>query len=156
MPAGAWQVYRPAIGAIGANTLDLDAGGTPKFRMVLVTASYTPSLIHNDWQDVSANEVANGNGYATHGKLLTVTWTAPGSPGLWMFDCDDQSWTTSTITAKYGIIVSDADANGSLATTDQLLCYCDLETGGGSVQTTNGTFSIAISASGVFSLEQSN
>jgi hypothetical protein len=157
MPAGAFQVYRPAIGAIGGATLDLDASGTPKFRMTLVTSAYTPNIAtHNDWQDVSANEVAAGGGYTTHGKLLTVTWTAPGSPGLWTFDCDDQSWTSSTITAKYAVIVSDADANGVLAATDQLLCYVDLETGGGSVSTTNGTFAVNINAAGVFTLEQTN
>jgi hypothetical protein len=157
MPAGAFQVYRPAIGAIGGALLDLDTSGTPRFRMALVTSSYTPSVtLHDTWSDVSANEVANGGGYTTHGKLLTVTWTAPGSPGLWTFDCDDQSWTSSTITAKYAVIVSDADANGALAAGDLLLCYCDLETGGGSVSTTSGTFAITIAAAGVFTLEQSN
>ena len=157
MAAGAFQVYRSAIGSIGSAGLDLTAGGTPKFRMTLVTSSYTPNLAtHNDWQDVSANEVVNGGGYTTHGKLLTVTFTAPGSPGLWTFDCDDQSWTASTITAKYAVIVSDADANGALAATDLLLCYSDLETGGGSVSTTNGTFAVNINAAGVFTIEQTN
>jgi hypothetical protein len=155
MPAGAFQVYRPSIGQIGQAGIRLDQGGTPRFRMTLVTASYTPSVtLHDTWSDVSANEVANGGGYTTHGKLLAATWTAPGSPGLWTFDVDDQSWTSSTITAKYAVIVQDADANGALAAGDLVLCYCDLETGGGSVSTTNGTFAINIAAAGVFTLEQ--
>lgn len=146
MPAGAWKVYGAALEAVNKGTLDLD---TNTFRMVLVTSSHTPNqATHSTWADASANEVANGNGYATHGKLLTCTVTR--SSLVVTFDCDDQSWTSSTITAKYAMIVKDADANGSLASTDSLLCFCDLETGGGSISTTSGTLQITINASGVF------
>ena len=111
MPAGAWKVYGAALEAVNKGTLDLD---TNTFRMVLVTSSHTPNqATHSTWADASANEVANGNGYATHGKLLTCTVTR--SSLVVTFDCDDQSWTSSTITAKYAIIVRDADANGALA-----------------------------------------
>jgi hypothetical protein len=155
MPAGAWQVYGAAIERIARNTLDLDTSGTPRFRMALVTSAYTPAVdIHSTWTDVSANEVANGGGYTTHGKLLAAVVIRTGSPdaGVVTFDVDDQSWTSSTITAKYAVIVSDVDANGALASTDPLLCYVDLETGGGSVSTTNGTFAITINVAGVFTI----
>jgi hypothetical protein len=155
MAAGIWNVYGAAIEAIARNTLDLDASGTPKFRMTLVTASYTPVVDqHALWSSVSANEVANGGGYTTHGKLLTAVVDRTGSPdaGVITFDVNDQSWTTSTITAKYAVIVSDANNDGTLAAGDLLLCYCDLETGGGSVSTTNGTFAITINAAGVFTI----
>lgn len=145
MPAGAWRVYGAAAEAIHRGTLDLD---THTFRMVLVTASHTPNQsTHSTWADMSANEVV-GTGYTASGKLLTCT---VGRSGLVVtFDCDDQSWTTSTITAKYAVIVRDADANGTLASTDPLLCFCDLETAGGSVSSTAGTFAVTINASGVF------
>jgi hypothetical protein len=157
LPAGPWNLYRPTIGKIGTALLDLTASGTPKFRMALVTESYTPSVaLHDTWSDVSANEVAATGNYATHGVLLTVTWTASGSPGLWTFDCEDVSWASSTITAKYAVVCSDANADGSLAAGDLLLCYCDLNSGGGSVSTTSGTFAITIAAAGLFSLEQTN
>lgn len=152
MAAGSWVIYGLAKEAMLENTIGpLDNSGTPRLRMALVTSSYTPSANANDdWQDVSTNEVANGGGYTTHGKLLTPTVTH--SAGTVTFDVDDQSWTSSTITAKYAVIVQDADANGSLAATDKLLCYVDLDTGGGSVSTTNGTFAITVHANGVFTL----
>jgi len=151
MAAGAFKVYGAAAEAIAKGTLDLDSN---TFRMVLVTASHTPNqATHSTWADVSANEVAAGGGYSTHGKLLTCTVNR--SSLVVTFDCDDQSWTSSTITAKYAVIVKDADANGSLASTDALVAYCDLESGGGSISTTSGTLSITINASGVFTLTAS-
>lgn len=152
MAAGAWQVYGAALEAIAENDiLSLDGADTPKFRMALVTNAYTPVVDTDDtWSDVSTNEVANGNGYTTHGKLLTMTVSR--ATGTVTVDCDDQSWTSSTITAKYAVIVQDADANGTLAAGDFLLCYADLDTGGGSVSTTNGTFAVNINASGIFTI----
>lgn len=146
MAAGAWKVYGAAIQSVANGAIDLD---TNTFRMVLVTSSYTPNQsTHDQWDDISANEVANGNGYTTHGKILTPSVTRSGLETR--FDVDDQSWTSSTITAKYAVIVKDADANGSLAATDAVIAYCDLNDGGGSVSTTNGTLAITIDAEGVF------
>lgn len=146
MAAGAWKVYGNALEQLLKNGIDQD---TNAFRMVLVTSAHTPNQsTHSTWADASANEVAAGGGYSTHGKLLTVTVNRSGL--VVTVDCDDQAWTASTITAKYAIIVRDADANGALASTDLLLAYCDLETGGGSVSTTNGTFTVTINASGVY------
>jgi hypothetical protein len=156
MAAGAWQVYANGlVNILGGN---IDLADATHLRMTLVTSSYTPSRdAHSTWADVSANEVANGNGYTTHGKVLAGTVTASGSPSdLITFDVDDQSWTSSTITAKYAVIVEDADADNALASTDLLIAYCDLDTGGGSVSTTNGTFAVTINASGVFTVNQTN
>ena len=154
MAAGAWQFYGLSLEKMFENTVGpLDDSGTPRFRMALVTSSYTPSVnVDDTWSDISTNEVANGGGYTTHGKLLACTLSH--SSGTITFDCDDQSWTSSTITAKYAVIVQDADANGALAAGDFIVCYCDLETGGGSVSTTNGTFAVTIHANGLFQLAQ--
>ena len=150
MPAGSWKVYGAAAEAIAKGTVDLDSN---TFRMALVTASHTPNQsTHSTWADVSANE-ATGTGYTSSGKLLTCTVNR--SALVVTFDCDDQSWAASTITAKYAIIVKDADANGALASTDALVAFCDLETGGGSLSTTAGAFAITINASGVFTLTAS-
>lgn len=147
MAAGAWKVIGAALEQVHKATIDLD---TNTFRMALVTSGWTPNQsTNNTWNDVTpgTNEVV-GTGYTQHGKLLTCTVTRSGL--VVTFDCDDQSWTSSTITAKYAVIVKDSDANGALATTDPMLCYSDLNDGGASVSTTNGAFSITISASGVF------
>ena len=146
MAAGAWKIFGAAEEGINRSTIDLD---TNTFRMVLVTSAWTPSQTADDtWSDMSANEVAAGGGYSTHGKLLTCTIARTGLDVF--FDCDDQTWTASTITAKYAIIVKDADANAALAATDLVLCYCDLNDSGGSVSTTSGPLTITIHASGVF------
>ena len=150
MAAGAFKVYGAAAEAIAKNTVDLDSN---TFRMTLHTSSYTPNQgTHSTWADVSASEVS-GTGYTSSGKLLTCTVNR--SSLVVTFDCDDQAWTSSTITAKYAVIVKDADANGTIASTDALLCYCDLETGGGSLSTTAGTFTVTINASGVFTITAS-
>ena len=150
MPAGAFKVYGSAAEAIAKGTIDLD---TNTFRMVLVTATHTPNqATHSTWADMSADE-AVGTGYTASGKLLTCTVNR--SALVVTFDCDDQSWAASTITAKYAVIVKDADANGTIASTDAFLAYCDLETGGGSLSTTAGTFAITINASGVFTVTAS-
>jgi hypothetical protein len=155
MAAGAWITFSEGIFQTLTGGLDLD---TNTFRMVLVTASWVPNKdrVGLRWSDISANEVAAAGGYTTHGKLLTCTVTRPGSPqDQIMFDCDDQSWTSSTITAKYAVIVRDGDANGALAATDIPLAYVDLNQGGASVSTTNGTFAVNIDVNGVFRATES-
>lgn len=147
MPAGAWKMYGAALGKFLDGTLDFD---TDSFRMVLVTSGYTPALTHTAWSAISANEVANGNGYATHGKALTCTTSVAGQVAS--LDCDDQSWPSSTFSAKYAVIVHDADGNGALAAGDVPVMYCDLETGGGSLSPSNGTLSITINASGLYQI----
>ena len=148
MAAGNWIVYGPALEAIHKGTIDLD---TDTFRMVLVTSSYTPAQNTDDaWSDISANEVAAGGGYSTHGKLVTQSVTR--SSNVVTFDCDDQSWAAATITAKYAVLVKDANADGSLAAGDVPLAYCDLESGGGSLSSTAAAFSVTINASGVFTV----
>jgi hypothetical protein len=150
MPAAAWKVYGSAAEKISRATLDMD---TQTFRMVLLTASYTPNQsTHATWADLSATEVAAGGGYTAGGKLLTMAVSR--SALVVTVDCDDQSWTASTITAKYAAIVRDADANGTLASTDDILCFSDLETGG-SLSSTASAFTVTINASGLFTLTAS-
>lgn len=146
MAAGNFIVYGPALEAIHKGTIDLDSD---TFRMVLVTSSYTPAQnTHGAWSDISTNEVAAGGGYSTHGKLLTQAVTRASN--VVTFDGDDQSWAASTITAKYAVVVKDANADGSLAGTDVPLCYCDLESGGGSLSSVAAAFGVAIHANGLF------
>lgn len=117
--------------------------------MVLVGTGYTPNQSTDTaWSDISANEIANGGGYATHGKAITQGVSRSGLAVT--FDCDDQSWGSSTLTdVAFAVIVRDADSNGALAAGDIPLCFCELEDGG-SLSTTNGALAVNINASGVF------
>lgn len=145
MAANAWAVYGNALELVHEGTLDLD---TDSFRMVLVGTGYTPNQSTNTaWSDISANEIS-GTGYSANGNAITQTVTRSGLAVT--FDCDDQSWASSTLTGvAYAVIVKDADANGVLAAGDVPLCFCELEDAG-SLSTTDGTLSVNINASGVF------
>jgi len=92
----------------------------------------------------------DGTGYTASGKAITPTLSRSGN--VVTLDCDDQTWTSSTITAKYAAIIRDADGNGSLAAGDIPVMYVDLETGGGSLSSSNGPFTITINASGLYTL----
>lgn len=78
-----------ATGLLGANTAN--------FRAALVASTWTPdnSDTGNEvWADVSANEIANGNGYTTGGGALTgVALTESG--GTVKFTSSAYVWTAS-------------------------------------------------------------
>lgn len=148
MPAGNLRLYGPALEAIMRAQIDLD-GDT--FRAVLVTSSYTPDQsAHDTWSDISAAEVANGNGYATHGVPATITVARTGLAAR--FDVANVSWANATFTAKYAVIVKDANGDGALAAGDLVLAFVDLDTGGGSVSATAATFAVNFPATGDYVL----
>lgn len=145
MPAGNFIVFSAANEGIHRGTIDLDSD---TFRMVLVTNGWTPNQ-NTDvaWSNISANEVS-GAGYTANGQLLTCTVTQVAN--VMTFDCNDQTWSTSTITAKYAVIVRDANGDGALAAGDIPIAFVDLETGGGSVSSVAADFTVSINAAGVF------
>lgn len=149
MAASNFLVYGAALASIGTGGIDLD---TDTFVMALLTSAYTPAQsTHSTWADVSAAEVAAGNGYTSGGKVLSTTTTRSGL--VVTFDAGDQAWDNSTITAKYAVIVKRAGA--SLVSTDKLVAYSDLSSGGGSLSSSAAAFSIAFNAAGIFTLTAS-
>jgi hypothetical protein len=80
-------------------TLDLDSN---TINLALVTSSYTPALTHTIWANVSANEVATGDGYTTGGE--TITQSVTRSTGTTKFDAADVTWTALTKTFRYGVL----------------------------------------------------
>lgn len=146
MASNPWFMYDAAALGLLNGSIDFD---TDSFRMVLVGSGYTPDQANdNAWSDISANEVANGNGYATHGKALTMATSVPAAQ-VAMVDCDDQSWPSSSITAAYAVIVKDGDSNGALAAGDIPVFCCELNDGG-ALTTVNGTLSVPIHANGIY------
>lgn len=150
MAAGNFLAYGAALEGIFSGTIDVH---NDTFRMVLLTSSYTPNQsTHSTFADISAAEVS-GTGYTAGGEACDLVVSRSGL--VVTVDGADGIWPTSTITAKYAAIVRDADANGALASTDLLVSYCDLDTGGGSLSTTNGTFTVTIDALGVLTVTAS-
>lgn len=66
-------------------------------KVALVAASYTPNSGtggHDEWADVSANEIAAGNGYAAGGYALTAD-AATAITGGWKYASENVAWTAS-------------------------------------------------------------
>lgn len=148
MAAGAAKVYPKAILAIARDgALKL---GSDTFNCALLTSAYTPSLdTDTHWSDVSAAEVAPGGGYAAGGSTLTGI-TCELSGAAVGFIAGNVQWPSSTIAAKYAVIVR--RAGGALTDTDLLLAYLDLNVGGSSVSVTAGTFLVQWNAGGIFTI----
>jgi len=126
------------------NDLDLDLDDTTadRFKVMLVTSSYTPDFGTHDFKADVTNEVS-GTGYDADGKSLSsVTLTQSG--GTITFDADDVTWASSTITAR-GAVVYD-----SSLPSEPLICYIDF---GADKSSSSGDFVLSFNASGIFTLD---
>ena len=147
MAAGAFTVFNIAKLKLINGIHDMD---THTFKMALTTstqsidATFAGSSTDARYADLTA-PVANGNGDTTGGKTLTMSVSR--NTGTITVDCDDQSWTGATFTAKYAVIYNDT------ATNKDLLGFVDLETTSGTgLSPSNGTLAITINSSGLFTL----
>lgn len=120
--------------------IDLD---TDVIKVALTTSAYTPDQdAHNFFNDVT-NEVV-GTGYTATGATLankTITYTA--GTNKWVFDADDATWTTSTITARTAVVY---DSSPGSDATRPLICYQQSDA---DIISTAGTFTVAWNASGI-------
>ena len=122
--------------------LDLDDTTADRFKVMLVTSSYTPDFGTHDFKADVTNEVS-GTGYDAGGKSLTsVTLTQSG--GTITFDAADLTWASSTITARAAVVYDDSLTN------DPLICYIDF---GADKSSSAGDFVLSFNASGIFTLD---
>lgn len=120
---------------------------TDTIKIMLVTDVYVPDIDAHDFiDDASANEVS-GTGYTAGGATLAgKTTTQDNTNNRAVFDADDVSWPTSTITnARYGIIYKDTGTPG----TSSLIAYIDFLTDKSS---SGDTFKIEWDSAGIFYL----
>lgn len=113
---------------------------TDTIKFALGASTYTPlTASHQFWSDVNTNEVS-GTGYTASGVTASSkTNTISGS--VVILDADDASWANSSVQARYAWIYGSAS--------NILLGLVDF----GSTQTTsNGTFLITWSTSGILNL----
>tara|TARA_R100000935_G_scaffold32094_1_gene52626 strand:- start:16 stop:456 length:441 start_codon:yes stop_codon:yes gene_type:complete len=119
---------------LGDHSLDTNA---------IYIALYTSSATLNATTDgyITANEVANGNGYTTGGNALaSKAVTENSTSGI--FDAADPEWTSATFTARGALIynktLGDASSNsrGAIAILDF----------GGDFSVAGGTFKIIFPA----------
>lgn len=146
---GALVFYREFKKYLADGTFDLDAN---TFKAALLTSAYTPNTETDDiWGDVSANEVANGNGYTTNGVTMAgVTWTRATTTVT--FDANDVSWTGSGagFVARYLAIYASGTLNGHV---NPLVGYMLLDSAPADVSFAVGnTITVVWNASGIFTL----
>ena len=127
--------YDLATGAI-----DID---TDTFKVLLIASTYPASDETAKDSDLKRSAVSNecpatGN-YATGGNSATFTATKDTANNRLDISCGGTSWSSSTISATKAVYYK---ARGGASTADELVCLIDF---GGTVATTNGTFTLTAS-----------
>jgi len=122
---------------------------TGTVKLALATSGYTPDRdVHDFWNDVSASEVATGNGYTTGGETLagkTITYDTASDQVR--FDFTDVTWTfTAAKTWLYGIVYIDTAGASS---TDPLVALLTWD----SSQTVSTAYTLVIDAAGLLYID---
>lgn len=115
---------------------------TDTFKCCLLTSSYTPSKAH-DYRDDAIGAAAIyevvGTGYTAGGNAATPTVDATDTAGhTQTISWSITSWTSSTITARYGAIYK---VRGGAASADELVAILDF---GSNQSSSSGTFAISV------------
>lgn len=114
------------------NAIDLD---TDTIKVALFKSDYTPDVTDEFFSEIiAAGTECSGTGYTQGGA--TVANAAFSGTTTVLFDADDTTWTTATITdARYGIVYKDTGTDA----TSPLIGYIDF---GENKSVTAGTFTI--------------
>ena len=115
--------------------------------IALVTAAYTPNQSTDAfWAAVVANEVANGNGYVTNGKLLGTKTLAVASLVATIGAANPAAWTASStgFAAAYAVIY---DRTPGTDATRPLIAYIDF--GATKTLVATDTLTVTFNASGI-------
>lgn len=121
------------------------ASGGDTIKVALCTSSYTPSIdSHTFFSDISAEVV--GTGYTAGGATLAgQSVSQDNTDDESVFDANDTTWTTSTITARYAILYKSTGVAG----TSPLIAYIDF---GSNKVSDTGTFQITWDAEGILNI----
>lgn len=115
-------------------------------KVMLLTSSHTQNPdTHEFIDDVSANEVS-GTGYTAGGATLgTKSVTVDDTDDEGVFDAQDVTWSSSTITARYAVIYKDTGT----PSTSPIIAILDFSTDQSS---SSGDFTISWNAEGILNL----
>lgn len=116
-------------------------------KIALVADTYIPSLAHDEWADVSANE-AVGAGYATGGATLSGV-TITEASGVVTIDASDVAFNGVTVDFKYAILYLSGSIGGK---TNPLIGYLT-DPAAGEVSIVADNFAIRWPADGMFVVE---
>lgn len=110
--------------------------------------TFAASSVTNDgWADISANEVS-GTGYTATGQAIAnPTVTVDNTDNEGVFDGDDVTWSSSTITAYHAVVYDDTIT--VTPTADALICSIDF---GGPQSSSSGNFTIQWATEGIINI----
>lgn len=142
MTAGTWTFPAAARMSLLNGNLDL---GSDTFHIALFTSSWAADA---STTYSTTNEVATGNGYTRAGISLG-TMSLSGTTTVTVDNSVAIVWTASggSIVARYAAIYK---------TGGVIMCYCNLDAGGGTpvdvTVTAGNTLSVTMSSAGIFTL----
>lgn len=116
------KLYDTAILNIGNGAVNLS---THTFKIALLKATGTYVAAHDEWVDISAEEIVAGFGYTAGGQALTgVSWSQLS--GVATFNANDPQWTASggDIETCYAAVVYSDTSSGK-----KLLVHIDFGAG---------------------------
>ena len=128
-------IYTSALFDAAKGAIDFD---TDTFKLMLLSASYTPDKETHTKRSDLTNEVA-GAGYAAGGEAATVTVTKDTVNHRVDISLGGHVWSAATITARYGAYYK---ARGGAASADELVALIDF---GGNITSTAGDFTVTAS-----------
>lgn len=138
--AGAWTFTNTGRTSLLNGTFDIDSDS---WKMALFLSTSNIGAASTTYAGLT-NEHANANGYTTGG--IAITLTLAGTTTVTVDVSTDPTWTASggSIVARFAVIY---EVGGNV------LCYCLLDSTPADVTITTGnTLTVAINASGVFTL----
>ncbi len=97
----------------GANAMDFSAGTTQVFKLALYTSAATLSAATTAY--TTSNEVPNGNGYTTGGKVVTVSQVPTSSGTTAYMNFANVTWSVTSITARGALLYRVGGANDAIA-----------------------------------------
>jgi hypothetical protein len=108
---------------------------------------YVPNQdTHEFWADVVASELANGNGYATNGIILTGKAMTQAGHVITLDSTLDPTWSGATFTASHAVIYNRTPATDALR---QLIAYI---TFGAPMSPVAGSLVVQFNAAGIMTL----
>lgn len=139
MAAGAWTFTNAGRTSLLNGDFDID---TDTFKIALFLSTSNLGSGSTTYAGLT-NEHSNANGYTTGGASTTMSLSGTTTVTV---DCSDVVWTASggSITARFAVLYE---------TSGKVLAYCLLDSTPADVTATTGnTLTIAINASGVFTM----
>lgn len=135
-------IYNSFKAKIMDGSIDLD---TDTIKVMLVTSTYVANQDTHDFKDDITNEVS-GTGYTAGGAALAgKAVTADNTDNEGVFDANDVTWPSSTITARAAVLYKDT----GVAATSPIIAYIDFLA---DKTSSNGDFTIAWNAEGIINL----